>query len=161
MISEYMKQRQQHILNGRPLKKTAPHPIVKKSEKRKQKEKEMMNDDSMVVWFEERRGEMTGACLHCSGKSCKDDDKLFKHSIAHILPKAIFPSVANHPANWIELCFFVNSCHTKMDAKILDMTEMNCWNLIVERFQEMYPYIASKERKHIPQILRQYIEVDL
>ena len=121
----------------------------------------MMHDDTMVTWFEERRLEMTGVCMHCGGKTCKDDDKLFKHSVAHILPKALFESVAHHPANWIELCFFGSSCHTNMDSGILDMTEMNCWNTIVERFQAMYPYIDRKERRKIPEVLKQYIEVDL
>jgi hypothetical protein len=161
MMSDYMKYRQQHILSGRPLKKSAPHPIAKKSEKRKQKEKEMMHDDTMVVWFEDRRKEMTGICQHCGGKSCKDDDKLYKHSIAHILPKALFPSVAHHPSNWIELCFFGSSCHTNMDSGILDMTEMNCWDTIVTRFQEIYTYVDQKEKKKIPDVLKQYIEVDL
>jgi hypothetical protein len=148
-------------MNGRPLKKSAPHPIAKKSEKRKEKEKLMESDDTMVNWFEDRRKEMTGVCLHCGGRTCRDDDKLFKHSIAHILPKAVFESVAHHPANWVELCFFGDSCHTNMDNGVLDMTDMNCWDAIVTRFQEMYPYIAQKERKHIPEILRQYIEIDL
>jgi hypothetical protein len=160
-MSDYMKYRQQHILSGRPLKKSAPHPIAKKSEKRKQKEKEMIHDDTMINWFEDRRKEMTGVCMHCGGKSCKDDDKLFKHSIAHILPKALFPSVAHHPENWIELCFFGASCHTNMDSGILDMTDMNCWDTIVTKFQEIYIYVDQKERKKIPDVLRQYIEVDL
>jgi hypothetical protein len=160
-VSDYLKYRMQHILNGRPLKKSIPHAISKKSEKRKEKEKQMMNDDTMVQWFEERRTEMTGVCMHCHGKTCKDDDKLFKHSIAHILPKALFTSVAHHPLNWIELCFFGNSCHTNMDAKVLDMTDMNCWGIIVERFQAMYPYIDQKEKKKIPDVLKQYIETDL
>jgi hypothetical protein len=158
-MSDYMRQRMQHILNGRPLKKSTPHPIAKKSDKRKEKEKAMMNDDTMVVWFEDRRKEMKGTCAHCGGKSCTDD-KFFKHSIAHILPKALFNSVAHHPSNWIELCFFGNSCHTNMDNGLLDMTEMNCWDAIVERFQEMYPYIDQKERKKIPETLKQYIEID-
>lgn len=112
-------------------------------------------------WFLDRRAEMVGKCLNCGGKSCKHDDKYFKHSIAHILPKAYFPSVATHPSNWIELCFWDKSCHTNMDNKIIDLTEMACWDTIVTRFQEMYPLIDKKERKRIPETLLQYVEIDL
>jgi hypothetical protein len=112
-------------------------------------------------WFQERRREMKGVCLHCGGKTCRDDDQWFRASLAHILPKAYFPSVSTHPLNWIELCFWGNSCHTNMDNKVLDMTEMACWDTIVTRFQAMYPSIAPKERRRIPEILMQYIEIDL
>jgi hypothetical protein len=44
---------------------------------------------------------------------------------------------------------------------MLDLTEMSCWDTIITRFQEMYPSIDTKERKRIPEILLQYIEVDL
>jgi hypothetical protein len=112
-------------------------------------------------WFKERRLEMKGHCLHCGGKTTKDDDQWYKAGIAHILPKAHFPSVATHPSNWIELCFWGNSCHTNMDNQMLDMTEMACWDTIVTRFQEMYPLIAPKERRRIPEMLLQYVEIDL
>jgi hypothetical protein len=70
--------------------------------------------------------------------------------------------VATNDRNWIELCFWgEGSCHTMMDNKMLDMTDMACWNEIVERFQIIYPYIAKEERKRIPQILLNYIEVDI
>lgn len=112
-------------------------------------------------WFLDRRDEMVGYCANCGKPSCKNDDKYYKHSIAHILPKAYFPSVATHPSNWIELCFWGNSCHTNMDNKTLDLSEMACWDVIVKRFQEIYPSISKNERRRIPSILLQYIGTDL
>lgn len=112
-------------------------------------------------WFEDRRKELTGRCAHCGGRSCKDSDQYWKFSIAHILPKAYFPSVATHKDNFIELCFFNNSCHTRMDDKTLDITEMNCWDTIVERFLKIYPEIDKKERRRIPETLMQYVQIDI
>jgi hypothetical protein len=112
-------------------------------------------------WFADRRKEMTGGCANCGKPSCKRDDKYYKFSIAHILPKAYFKSVATHPSNWIELCFWGDSCHTNMDNKTLDLIDMACWDTIVTRFQEMYPMIDKKERKRIPDVLMQYVEIDL
>lgn len=112
-------------------------------------------------WFEDRRKELTGVCSHCGGRSCKDSDQYWKFSIAHILPKAYFPSVATHKDNFIELCFFNNSCHTQMDNKMLDIIDMNCWDTIVERFLRMYPFIAKDEKRRIPQTLMQYVQTDI
>jgi hypothetical protein len=113
-------------------------------------------------WFHERRLEMVGFCANCNAVSCKKSDQFFKCSIAHILPKAYFPSIATHEDNWIELCFWGDkSCHSNMDNKILDLSEMNCWDEIVEKFITFYPTIAKKERRRIPNILMQYINTDV
>lgn len=118
------------------------------------------NYGALNRWFKERRKEMTGKCHHCNGNSCKHDDKYYKFSICHILPKAYFPSVATHEYNWVELCFWNKNCHGNMDNKMLDLIEMNCWDEIVTKFCIMYPSIAEKEKKRIPQVLLQYIEVE-
>lgn len=136
--------------------------LPKKSAKRIEQEKQFVKDDDILwKWFEERRKELTGKCKHCGGKTCKDDDEKFHFSIAHILPKAYFPSVATHPLNFVELCFWSNACHTQMDNKMLDMTDMNCWDEIVERFIAMYPAIDKKERRRIPETLLHYINIDI
>lgn len=113
-------------------------------------------------WFEERHKEMTGKCSHCNGMTTKGT-KFYKASIAHLLPKRIFKSVATNPLNWIELCFWGNNCHGNMDNNMLDLIEMNCFDTIVERFLKIYPFIAKKERRHIPLVLLEYLkdETDL
>lgn len=111
-------------------------------------------------WFIDRRNDLTGVCAHCGSKSCKDSDQYFKFSIAHILPKNIFKSVATHPLNYIELCFWGNSCHTNFDNKTLDIMDLHCFDTVIKRFVVMYPDIAPKERKYIPDVLLQYVEVE-
>lgn len=125
-------------------------------------------------WFKERKPELTGKCKHCGGKTyieqeIADDDSevyrnkmdIYKHCIAHILPKAYFPSVATHKLNWIELCFWGRSCHTNFDNYTLDITELNCYDEVIEKFVAMYPDIDKKERRRIPAVLMQYVEVDI
>jgi len=134
--------------------------IPKKSAKRIEQEKSYSGDNAMWEWFAEGRKEMTGKCEHCGGKTMKDDDEKYHYSIAHILPKAYFPSIALHPLNRIELCFYQNSCHTNYDNKILDLMDMNCFDKIVKRVAAMYPLIEKSERRRIPQILLDYIETE-
>lgn len=113
---------------------------------------------ALTRWFNDRRKEMNGVCAHCGGRTEKHNDATFKCSIAHILPKAYFKSVAMHPLNWIELCFYKNSCHTNFDNKMLDIIELNCFDTVIERFIAMYPDIAQDEKRRIPIILLNYVK---
>ena len=123
--------------------------------------KEVKGVGELQRWFEDRRKEMTGFCDNCGGKTCKDDDKYFKFSIAHLLPKAYVKSVSTHPSNWLELCHFGNGCHSQMDNKMLDLIDMHCFDKIVTRVSEMYPSIAKEERRRIPNVLLEYIETEI
>lgn len=111
-------------------------------------------------WFNDRHKEMKGVCKNCGGKTQKGQVN-YKNSVAHILPKAYFPSIATHPDNFIELCFYGESCHTNMDNKTLDLIDMNCFDEIVEKVCKMYPSIAQEERRRIPKILLEYIKTEL
>jgi len=122
------------------------------------KKKEQRGLITLDEWFADRRKEMTGKCAHCGERSCKHDALYFKHSIAHILPKNLFTSIATHPLNWIELCFWGNNCHGNYDSKILDLMQLNCFDLVIERFVIIYASIAPKERRNIPDVLLQYIQ---
>jgi hypothetical protein len=112
-------------------------------------------------WFREVRKSMTGTCANCGGKSCRDNDREYKRSVAHILPKAVFKSVATHPDNWIELCFYGNSCHTNLDHGMIDLIEMNCFDTIIQKFTKIYPHIAQEEKRRIPAILIEYLKTEL
>lgn len=140
-------------------KKKEKKPIPKISKKKKASS--YSGSEELNRWFENKRKEMTGRCSNCGKRSSRDSNQYFKFSIAHILPKAYFKSVATHPDNWIELCFWgENSCHTNMDNKTLDLTEMSCWDEIVTKFQKLYPLLTPKEKGRIPKILKQYINTD-
>jgi hypothetical protein len=117
------------------------------------------NAGGLQRWFEERAEEMKGTCRHCGGKSQKGKEN-YKCSIAHILPKAYFKSVATHPDNWIELCFYGNSCHTNFDNYMIDILELNCFDDVIQKFVRMYPSIAPEERKRIPKILLEYLKTE-
>ncbi|MGI9215152.1 MAG: hypothetical protein ACR2HS_05890 [Gammaproteobacteria bacterium] len=112
-------------------------------------------------WFEKQRSLMKGICSHCGGKTQKNDDNTFHYSICHLLPKNHFKSVATNDNNWIELCYYGQSCHSNLDNHIIDLTQLNCFDEVIEKFVKMYPFIAKEERRRIPSILLEYIKNEL
>jgi hypothetical protein len=157
----YLETRRNFILNGRPLAENKKYSIKKVSDKRAAKikeQKENGSDNALDIWFEERRKEMTGRCVLCNGTTLKKDDENYRKSIHHLFDKrpTMFPSVSTHPDNWLELCFYGNSCHTNVHNKtitwelLMDSAEAK---LIIDKFKKIYPAIAENERKNIPEIL--------
>lgn len=138
--------------------------IAKKSAKKlkqEAEEKKGKKDPSAEKerWFQDRRREMVGFCKNCNKPSFKNNHEYFRYSIAHLLAKrkSMFPSVATHPENWLELCA---DCHHNLDNCIIDLSSLACWNEVVVKFQKIYPFIAPEEKKRIPDILLQYINTD-
>lgn len=149
-----------------PKPKKEQKPIAKQSEKKKQQvkeEKQSGESEALQTWFNERRIEMTGRCALCGGKTEKHNDATFKRSIHHLLDKreTMFPSVALHPDNWLEVCHFGNSCHENIHNKtitwelLIDSAE---WKFILDKLKKVYPFIAYPERKNIPDVLLKELE---
>lgn len=158
-MSDYLKKRQDFINAGRPLAEKKKYVIPKVSEKRKAKEKAekgLKGDSGLDKWFEEMRKRMTGKCLFCGGKTEKSNDDTYRRSIAHLLPKRSvnkggFPSVSTHEENWIELCFYGNSCHTNFDSGMITwefLKDSKEWDIIQEKLFTLLPLIPEEERKH-------------
>lgn len=135
-----------------PKQKKAPAPISKVSEKKAKKDAEEKKlrggeDTLLEQWFKARRKEMVGVCqCGCAKPSSKNDDLYFRHSAAHIFPKAVFISVMYHPLNWVERAFWGGD-HTNMDEGGLDRwPNFADWDDIKERFHVLAPLLTDEER---------------
>jgi hypothetical protein len=151
----------------RALKEAAKFPKIKKvykiapkSAKKIAQEKDAIvnADNRMDKWFEARRKEMTGRCFICNGKTEKYNDETYRRSIHHLLDKrpSMFPSIATNENNWIEVCHFGNSCHDNIHNKTITwdiLRDSKEWELIVRKFKRLYPCIAEKEKRNIPELL--------
>jgi hypothetical protein len=68
--------------------------------------------------------------------------------------KAMFPSVACHPDNFLEVCFWGNSCHQNIHNGTITwelLADSAEWKIIVDKFKKIFPFIAESERKNIPE----------
>jgi len=132
----------------KPLRKVS----VKKAAE--MKEQKVSGDSKLDLWFIERRKEMTGTCAECGGKTGKDDDKFYRHSICHLLPKreTMFPSIAINNLNWIELCFWGNSCHSKFDSSFERAATMRIWPFVMKQVNVLYPMLTNEEKARLRSI---------
>lgn len=113
--------------------------------------KEAGGDSEMDLFFTSLRPKMTGKCLFCNGKTEKANDDMFHFCLAHLLPKAIFKSVATHPDITIELCYYGESCHTNFDNGIITwelLKDSKEWIIIREKLLNVLPMVAMEERKN-------------
>lgn len=81
-------------------------------------------------------------------------EKYYRAASCHILPKAIFPSVAHHPKNFLVLSAS-NGSHDKTH-RIDTFCKMKVWPIAVDRFLEILPYV--KERHKILDLFKEKIE---
>jgi hypothetical protein len=119
----------------------------KRAEDTEAKEARGGEDTQKEKWFLARRKEMVSVCqCGCGQPSQKKDDMYFRHSAAHIFPKAIFESVMYHKLNWVERRFW-GGCHTRMDEQGMDKwPNMADWEDIKEKFHQLAPLLTDQER---------------
>ena len=134
---------------GAKPKKAIPRQSKNKIAELKQ-HKEAGGDSEMDIFFTSLRPSMTGKCLFCNGRTEKNDDSMFHFCLAHLLPKALFKSVATHPDITIELCYYGESCHTNFDNGIITwefIKDSAEWIIIREKLLRILPVVAMEERK--------------
>lgn len=153
----YLDERRKFIQDGRPLpekKKYKLNPISEKRAKKLAEQKAAGTDGEMDAFFEEMRKRMTGRCVFCNGATEKNNDETYRNSIAHLLPKRPvdkggFPSVGTHEENWIELCFYGNSCHTNFDNGMITwefIKDSKEWDIISDKLLTLIPFLTKEEK---------------
>jgi len=166
MLSEY-QQRQQALENLRKAKEPkvkAPYKGIPKKSAKKiaadklEKEARGNEDSPLDLWFEEMRQWLNGKCVFCGGRTTWKNEDMWRIAIAHLLPKSKFKSVAMHNDNWTELCW---DCHTNFDNKMLSLTDLNCFESVVQKFAILYPLMTREEKRRVPNVLLTYLDAEL
>ncbi len=139
--------------------------INKISDKKRAEQKAAGDKDGLLdAWFVERRKEMVGRCALCNGKTEKDNDETYRRSIHHLLDKrkGMFPSVATHPSNWLEVCFYGNSCHTNIHNKTITwelLYDSREWIYIEIKLKSILPFLDKTEYSRLPDIIQKHFKL--
>ena len=155
----YSREQYQLIKLGLAEKTTGAKPkkyLPKKSPKKIKEEaaqKEAGTESALDRWFEDRRQEMTGRCALCNSKSEKDNNDTYRRSIHHLLDKrkTMFPSLAVHPDNFLEVCFYGNSCHQNIHNGTISwelLYDSKEWGIIRDKLLILLPLCTMEERKN-------------
>lgn len=103
-------------------------------------------------WFKDRRKEMTGVCTECGKTTSSNNDKYYKWSICHIVPKSLIKLVATNEFNWVELC---QQHHQEFDNTFDRAAAMMCFGEVKMKFELFKHLIPPEElRKVNPHLLK-------
>lgn len=178
-MSEYMKKRMQHILSDRPLPEKKKYKLKPVSDKRAAKiaaaKKERGGEETeQEKWYRVIMENETPRCWETGewiGKPDKqkliddhpewDDAEVeaaFKKaqfgwhgSIAHVLPKSDYPSVATHPQNYMILKMW-GGTHGQYDASWEKAAQMKVWPQAVKIINLLYPILTKQEKSRLMEI---------
>lgn len=146
-----------HAAYGSAVPKAKSTGIPKKSAKKLQEESAKPSTTDLQAWYEHIMKTEKPVCWETGEKIDKKDKKGWHGSIAHILPKKTFKSVATHPKNYLILKMW-GGTHARYDVSWLSASKMKVWPTAVKRFIQIYPHIADSEKKYLPDVLLKELE---
>lgn len=153
----------------------AKKPIPKKSAKRIEEDrlvKEALNseDTELQKWYENIMKTEKNQCWETGEWIDKYEDIVvddeivgqkfsmgWHGSIAHILPKNLFPSVKTHPSNYMILKMW-GGTHGQYDSSWLNASKMKVWGHACKIFNILYPLLTQEEKAKLPEIILKEIK---
>jgi hypothetical protein len=171
-MSEEKKYSLWEIRNGFAAKTTGAKPpkairkVSLKREAENKAAKSNFNDDTeLQKWYEVIMTKEKGQCWETGEWIDKYEDIIvdgeitgtkfsmgWHGSIAHVLPKGLFPSVATHPQNYIILKMW-GGIHGQYDSNWLNASKMKVWEHCCKIFNVLYPLLTQQEKAKLPEII--------
>lgn len=90
----------------------------------------------------------------------KENKKSWHGSIAHVLPKSIFPSVKTNPMNYMILKMY-GGTHGQYDSSWENASKMKVWKFACKIFNVLYPLLTREEKAKLPEIILQEIKPEV
>ena len=113
-----------------------------------------VKNKTLKSWFDEQIKQCPDKCENCGQKIIIPPDITKRASVAHILPKKLFKSVATHDMNRVFLCLI---CHANFDNKGNDYAAtMQVSKIAKQRFSLFKDCISEDEKKHLPEYLKRH-----
>lgn len=145
--------RKNGLLPPLPTKKERK-PIAKKSAKKIAEEKAVKvewEDTELQKWYAAIMEREEGRCWETGERINKEDKFGWQGSIAHVLPKSLFPSVATHPLNYMILKMW-GGTHGNYDASWERAAKMKVWPHAVKIINILYPLLTPEEKARVRNI---------
>jgi hypothetical protein len=136
--------------------------VSKKRAAKIEQDKELRNGDDTELqkWYAKIMQHETPVCWETGQKIDIRDKMGWQGSIAHCLPKGLFPSVATHPMNYMILKMW-GGTHGQYDSSWENASKMKVWKYACEIFNVLYPLLTKEEKAKLPDIILQEIKPEL
>lgn len=146
-------------------KKKPPKPLRKVSLKKQAEDKiakEALGggDTELQEWYAIIMGREEGKCWETGERIDKNDTMGWHGSIAHILDKKNYPSVATHPLNYMILKMW-GGTHGQYDSSWKNAARMKVWPYAVKIMNILYPCLTKEEKAKLPEIITQEIKPEI
>src|SRR5580692_3115613 len=146
------KERKVYVLPKKSKKKLALEGLEKNIEGNEPSEQ--------TKWYEKIMKHETPVCWETNDRIDIRDKKGWQGSIAHVLPKSLFPSVATHPMNYMILKMW-GGTHGQYDSSWENASKMKIWPYACGIFNVLYPLLTAEEKRKLPDIILQEIKPEL
>jgi hypothetical protein len=136
-------------------KKKAPAILIRKSPPGKSTKHTTSDKQKLNNWFQyQHQHAGDWLCENCGAPLDHFDEKVRRSHHAHILPKKIFKSVADHPNNHLLLggMFSPCGCHYAFDASWERASRMHVFQIAKDKFLLFRHLLTEKERRLVPDI---------
>lgn len=164
-MNDYLQKRMQHILDDRPLPEKKVYKLKQVSDKRAAKnaaakEQRGEEDTELQKWYAVIMEKENPVCWETGEPINKKDVKGWHGSIAHVLPKNDYPSVATHPLNYMILKMW-GGTHGQYDSNWENASKMRVWNHAIKIFNILFPLLTKEEKGKLPDIIIQEIKPEI
>lgn len=141
---------------AKPKKAIAKQSAKKKAEVAAEKELRSGGETELQNWYATIMKKEEGKCWETEERIDKNDTFGWHGSIAHILPKGDYPSVATHPLNYMILKMW-GGTHGQYDSSWENASKMKVWQHCCKVFNILYPLLTAEEKRKLPDVIIQEI----
>ena len=124
--------------------------IIEDSKKKSAQLSKSINNE-LSIWYQKRIQYAKRICENCGNDLSNYTPKDFHASIAHILPKSLFTSVATNKYNYLILGIWCG-CHSNYDSSWLKASTMAAFTIAKGRFSLFRKDIDQEEIRKIPSL---------
>jgi hypothetical protein len=109
-------------------------------------------------WYEKIMQSEEPKCWETGDRLNKQDKLGWHGSVAHCLPKSLFPSVATHPMNYMILSMW-NGSHANYDRSWESAAKMKVWKYALKIIiTVLLPCLTPEEKRKLPEVVLQEID---
>lgn len=139
----------------KPMKRVSDKKLAADAEEKKARGEEATD---LQKWYQKIMDSEEAKCWETGERIDKNDKFGWHGSVAHILPKELFPSVETHPMNYMILKMW-GGTHGQYDSSWENAAKMKVWPYALKIIVgTLLPCLTPEEKRKLPDVVLQEID---